>query len=219
MKRRNGKAATSSNPTATNYNAMQFAYEHFNLQLFGDQLPPCLITLQRKNKAYGYFAGERFGATVGKDVTDEIALNPTHFADRGTEKVLSTLVHEMVHVWQHHFGTPPRKSYHNKEWAEKMHAVGLTPSSTGEPGGNETGQKVSHYVADGGAFAKSCAGLLGHGFKLPYIERWSEDDQKKAKKKAESKTKFTCEECDANAWGKPNLHIICGDCDVAMVAA
>ena len=55
-----------------------------------------------------------------EETTDEIALNPATFHDRTAEEILSTLVHEMVHLWQHHFGTPSRASYHNREWAAKM---------------------------------------------------------------------------------------------------
>jgi hypothetical protein len=45
--------------------------------------------------------------------------------------ILSTLVHEMVHVWQETYGNPSRRGYHNRQWAEKMREVGLQPSSTG----------------------------------------------------------------------------------------
>ena len=109
------------------------AYDFFNMGLFSGALPPCLITMQRRKGSYGYFSGERFHNTANhEEVTDEIALNPMHFATRTPEQVLSTLVHEMVHLWQHHYGTPPRKSYHDKEWAAKMREVGLIPTATGE---------------------------------------------------------------------------------------
>ena len=55
-----------------------------------------------------YFAGGRFGTRDGQEVTDEIALNPSHFRHRTTEQSLSTLVHEMTHLEQHHFGKPSR---------------------------------------------------------------------------------------------------------------
>jgi len=99
-------------PTEQAYTELQHAYDFFNRQLFNGQLPPCLITLQRKNRTYGYFSGERWDDKAGA-IIDEIALNPVHFATRSTDDVLSTLVHEMVHLWQHHFGKPSRSSYHN----------------------------------------------------------------------------------------------------------
>src|SRR5262245_14971271 len=35
-------------------------------------------------------------------------------------QILSTLVHEMVHGEQHHYGKPSRGGYHNKQWADWM---------------------------------------------------------------------------------------------------
>ena len=118
--------------------------------------------MQRHKGAYGYFSGERF-ASAGNpsEITDEIALNPTHFATRSPAAVLSTLAHEMAHLWQYHFGKPSRTGYHNKEWAAKMREIGLIPSDTGEPGGKETGQRVTHYPEEGGAFACACRFVPG----------------------------------------------------------
>ena len=112
-------------PTKKTYDGLNHAYAFFNDRLFGGRLPPCLITMQRSKKAYGYFAGGRFGTRDGREITDEIALNPSHFSSRTTEQSLSTLVHEMTHLEQHHFGTPSRNGYHNREWAGLMRAVSL----------------------------------------------------------------------------------------------
>ena len=38
------------------------------------------------------------------------------------------------------------------------------------------------------------------------------------RKKAASKTKYTCPGCEANAWAKPGTSLICGDCSEAMIA-
>jgi len=153
-----------TDPTRSTYDGLTEAYDFFNAHLFGGRLPRCLITMQRQKTAHGYFAVGRFGTVDGAEVTDEIALNPTHFRSRTTAESLSTLVHEMTHLEQHHFGKPSYNGYHNKQWAALMHAVGLVPSDTGAPGGKETGQKVSHYIAGGGLFDKVCAELMRHGF-------------------------------------------------------
>jgi predicted SprT family Zn-dependent metalloprotease len=163
-------------PTAKTYNSLDAAFDFFNDRLFGGRLPPCLITMQRSKKAYGYFAGGRFGARDGSQITDEIALNPSHFHERTTEQSLSTLVHEMTHLEQHHFGKPSRGGYHNAEWSRMMLAVGLIPSDTGAPGGRMVGQRVSHYIVEGGPFARACAELVGQGFDALYVERWSEEE-------------------------------------------
>jgi hypothetical protein len=88
------------NPTALTYTSLSLAYDFLNMELFSGALPPCLITVQRKQGSFGYFSGERFQNTANQEeITDEIALNPAHFATRSPEQVLSTLVHEMVHLW------------------------------------------------------------------------------------------------------------------------
>jgi hypothetical protein len=207
-------------PTQETYSALQAAYEHFNRELFGGALPECLITLARKEKrVYGYFWGQRFEEIGGGQRTDEIAMNPRHFKRRSIEQVLSTLAHEMAHQWQEHAGAPSRKGYHNRQWAEKMESIGLMPSDTGEPGGRKTGQRVSHYIVPGGPFARVCAVLLSDGFRLAWgeIVAEAEDGGNGGKGKA-TRVKFTCPDCGANAWGKPGLNLICGDCRVRMEA-
>ncbi|MCA0248245.1 MAG: SprT-like domain-containing protein [Proteobacteria bacterium] len=213
------------NPTNRTYGGLDRAYDFFNEQLFGGQLPRCLITMQRKKGSYGYFAAERFGRRVGKAmsgevqlVTDEIALNPSLFDTRMTDDTLSTLVHEMVHLWQHHYGEASRAGYHNREWSRRMLEVGLVPSSTGEPGGKQVGQKMTHYIAAGGAFSQACAGLRQTGFDAFYVELWDDAGrQKTKKKKAASKTKYSCPDCEVRAWAKPATSLVCGDCGVPLM--
>jgi predicted SprT family Zn-dependent metalloprotease len=205
-------AAPAVSPTITEgqYRTFQQAYDFFNAELFGKQLPDVLVTLQRHAKAYGYFSPERFVGRMEEEAAHELAMNPDHFG-RTDELILSTLVHEMVHVWQQALGTPPRKSYHDRQWAAKMKEVGLYPSDTGKPGGKETGQKVSHYVIEGGPFAKAFAKLEATGFKLRWQSRVTAGDPVR-KKKAASKTKYTCPACGTNAWAKPDTALICGEC-------
>jgi hypothetical protein len=150
-------------------------------------------------------------------VTDEIALNPAHFATRPPAEVLATLAHEMVHLWQHHFGTPGRGAYHNEEWAAKMRAVGLVPRSIDRPG-KETGQKVTHDILPGGPFDRTCGDYLETHDAILYQDRATDEAAKVRKKKAASKTRYTCPACDLNAWAKPGAHLVCGECEEVMAA-
>jgi predicted SprT family Zn-dependent metalloprotease len=207
----------TASPTRT-YTSLDAAYDHFNRELFGGALPPCLITMQRHKGAYGYFSGERFASLDdAQEVTDEIALNPATFARRTPTAILSTLAHEMAHLWQHHHGKPGRRGYHNREWAAKMRDIGLIPSDTGQPGGKETGEKVSHYIDEGGRFAGACAAYLATDAAILYHDRAGEGDAAR-RKKAASKTKYTCPACQANAWAKPDTKLVCGECDEKMQA-
>lgn len=197
------------------YLGLADAYQHFNKVLFENQLPSCLITVQRKKRCNGYFSSGRF-SSAGKEV-DEIALNPTQFDKRTPKQTLSTLVHEMVHLWQQHFGEPPKLAYHNKEWAHKMKQCGLYPSATGEPGGKETGARITHYIIKFNKFDRACDEFLKHGELTLYADNQSEVQRATAKKKADSKTKYSCEMCGLNAWAKPDSKIICGLCEELML--
>lgn len=162
---------SKTRPTKQVYEEIQTAFDYFNQELFDGKLPACLITLQRKSRTRGYFSAERFVSRDGHKV-DEIAMNPEFFAINSVEETLSTLVHEMVHLFQHHFGKPSRRRYHNEEWAEHMDKIGLGPSLTGEPRGNRTGEKVSHYIRPGGDFDRACEELLTNEYRLSWMDRF-----------------------------------------------
>ncbi|HBB7295500.1 TPA: SprT-like domain-containing protein, partial [Citrobacter freundii] len=106
-------------PTPETYDELQRAYDFFNEKLFSNELPPCLITLQREKRTYGYCSFKRFVGRESGYTVDEIAMNPVYFSIRTIKATLSTLVHEMVHQWQFHFGEPGRRGYHNKQWAAR----------------------------------------------------------------------------------------------------
>lgn len=163
-------------PTVETYTELQAAYTWYNERLFDGRLPFCLITYQREKRTMGYFSGARWASRKGGR-TDEIAINPWYFGTRPIEEVLSTLVHEMVHLWQEHFGEPGRRRYHNREWAEKMKAIGLHPSSTGRPGGRETGEHMSDYIVAGGRFIEATRALLETDFALSWYDRFPPPDE------------------------------------------
>jgi hypothetical protein len=194
--------------TPIEYSGLQGAYDGFNAALFEGALPDVFITYQRKAHSFGYFAADRFSGRVDKFGRHELALNPDGFISRSDKEICSTLVHEMVHVWQQVEGTPSAGSYHNREWAAKMKSIGLQPSSTGMVGGKETGQRMSHYVIESGAFDLSYERLAATGWKL----NLQSAHRPGPKGGVNSKTKFTCPTCGQNVWGKPGTAVLCMDC-------
>jgi len=160
-------------PTSELYDSLRIAFEHFNCSLFDSKLEKVIFTVQRQKGVMGYFAPDRWGNIKGKKC-HEIAINPSYIANSRLIEVMQTLVHEMVHCWQYRFGSPGRLYYHNKEWAYKMIEIGLMPSSTGEPGGNITGQHMGDYIIEGGQFLKSFSSLeTDKNFQLKWIDRKS----------------------------------------------
>ncbi|EAT3032355.1 sprT domain-containing protein [Salmonella enterica] len=229
---------STASPTIQAYGELQAAFEHYNAALFDGQLPHCLITMQREKRTYGYFSSRRFANRHEKTMTDEIAMNPSYFGVVPLLEILQTLVHEMAHAWQFHFGEPGRRGYHNKEWADKMEAIGLMPSDTGKPGGKKTGEKMADYAIDGGPFMQATEALLKTDFRITWFDRHPPagteiaaifgdadegDDndggliQPAPAGNKSNRDKYRCPCCGAQAWGKPGLKLLCGndDCNAA----
>lgn len=120
----------------------------------------------------------------------------------------------MCHQWQFYFGTPSRKGYHNWEWATKMIEIGLQPSSTGEPGGRQTGQSMSDYIISGGKFD-----IVAGAFILKNKLEWNSIRETAKEKKTRTKTreKFTCPDCHQACWGKKTANLMCGICEKHMI--
>jgi len=208
------------NITSTAYNRLEELYNFLNDTFFEGKLPSCLITLQRTARAEGFFKKDSFLDRQDPGVqVDEISLNPSVFRFRSDMEISSTLAHEMAHLWQYHFGKPGNKGYHNREWGNKMEAIGLMPSATGAEGGKKTGQKMSDYIIQGGIFEKQLNQYLHD---KPCV-RWQigltvEKGtvvvlQEKPKKK---KVKYHCPSCKQAAWAKPDAKFICGNCEIPM---
>lgn len=221
----------TGNPTEETACELQLAYDFFNKVLFDGILPPCHLTLQRKHGAAGYFCASRF-INGEMQVTDEIALNPAYFALQSAEEQYSTLVHEMTHLWQQHFGHPGRGRYHNREWAEKMESIGLMPSDTGLTDGKKTGDHMSDYVITGGLFQQAANFLVARGCEITWRDRAGDEGapvttapgvagEPNANTKRggrSNRLKFTCPGCSQNAWAKPTARLNCGYCSISMIA-
>lgn len=227
----------SDRPTPQTYAELQQAFDFFNDRLFDGKLPPCLLTLQREKRTHGYFSAKRFIHRDGTTYTDEIALNPSFFSVVPPMEIMQTIVHEMVHCWQYHFGKPGRRGYHNQEWANKMEEIGLTPSSTGRPGGAKTGEKMNDYPTPGGKFVRLCEELLGDSkFVLSWYDRFPPEsisspgqgsgqvktvgvpaaielgiEVPQVKKNKTNRQKLRCPNCGNQAWCKPGMKLLCGE--------
>jgi hypothetical protein len=199
-------------PTEQTYVPLLLAFTHFNRDLFAGALPDCLITLQRQANTLGYFSLGKFAAIDGDARADEIALNPAHFRVCTPKDVCSTLVHEMAHLWQAHFGKPPRSGYHDRQWATAMRRIGLEPLSAD---GKGTGYSVSHIIVEGGLFDLSYSNFEATGETLRWGDAFLSHGNEPRKPKRET---FVCPNCDQKVLGVPKTKVTCGWCDLPMVA-
>jgi SprT-like family len=210
-------------PTADQFGAYRAMFQHFNRELFGGVLPEPLLNLSRASrKTVAFFAPDRWEGEGGA-TAHEISLNPAYLGRGSARETAQSLVHEMVHDWQHIYGTPSRQGYHNRQWSRKMLDIGLEPlnAKTGMPAMG--GQNMSDRVVEGGPFSIAFATLPPQAL-LPWssmearppgtAEPGSEpqgegDEGAEPVPPSRNKLKYTCPNCATNVWGKPGLVIVC----------
>jgi hypothetical protein len=223
MQRIKRKSPPRAKLAESHYQQLARAYEHFNATLFDGILPPVegtaeakdaevvlIFTAARKANSMGYFAPDRWDQRSGDGKTvHEINVNPDSMYNKPDDDICSTVVHEQVHLWQHlHADNPPNRAYHNREWSNKMIAIGLMPSNTGMPGGKTVGAKMSHYIIRGGAFAKAFKQLADTGFKFELESKAYAAKERKPS----SKNDFVCRHGHQKCWGKDSLALSCNTC-------
>lgn len=181
-------------PTKEFYNLFVHIYEHYNKTLFDGILNNPMIIVTRKSSVAGYYSPRRWTDFSKTELVDEIAINPEIFSKNPINEICQTIVHEMCHQWQHNFGKPSRSGYHNKEWADKMEEIGLMPSTTGDVGGNKTGQNMSDYILTGGLFESSTKNLISEDiFKKLYF------DTNNSSKQFNNEQEFSVSEVNLNS--------------------
>ena len=156
----------------TQAEAFHLAYNYYNYILFQGKLNDCIITFGHSSmrKISGCYCCNRWEDRNGEISLSEIFLNPKALS-RDLIHVFSTLVHEMAHHYQYMFGNPGRAikyGYHNLEFRNMMLDIGLQTSSTGIPGGQETGVRMSHYILENGAY-KSAFDTMPKEIVYPFV--------------------------------------------------
>ena len=218
------QAIPRTSPTSQ-FQVLHAAFDHFNRDFFGGTLPHVMLTMDRsRRKAIGVFSWNRFESRKGEGTTHEICLNPKKFKGVSDEDVLSTLLHEMIHLWQFEFARGSRSSYHNREWADKMESLGLIPTDTGKLGGKRTGTSITHLIVEGGPFQESARRFLekeqvSWEFMLSFA---SPHPHPKVKKSNVEKAKrlvvdHTCPRCGMVAKAPEIAFLICGVCQEKML--
>ena len=95
------------------------AHARLNAERFRDALKPVSIRISRRMvRRLGHYAPGAHGSGP------EIAVSARHIRRDGEARVLETLLHEMVHQWQHEQGLPID---HGSDFRRICLAVGATP--------------------------------------------------------------------------------------------
>lgn len=194
------------NPAKQLSDSHQFAFDYFNSTLFGGTLPDCVLTLTRKAGTNGYFYPDSWLNTKG-EIANEIALNPE--ALDNPREAMASLCRQMVSLWQHCYGKskPKKWNYSNKEWANKMREIGLTPV------GEEVGYNVEYCIDEKGNFEKAFERVPTEILSPWKVRPQCGSEERESKKKV----KYNCPQCGLNTWGKSGLRLACEPCNTSLV--
>jgi hypothetical protein len=190
-------------------------FNFFNDELFESELDKNRVILNCSRTAgrstlgfYMGFLSDNRGAWIekdGKDQKAEISMNPAKMVGFSFEEIMATFVHELCHFWQDLYGSPGKNGYHNKQWAEKMIAVGLTPVNNKSPS-KITGLSMYHSIIQDGAFSQAFK-KMPESLKLPFIGLSQHRPTSQTGYK-----KWKCPSCKQICRAKESACIACGSC-------
>jgi len=188
------------------------AHAYFAEHLFNDSLYDAMVTISRRKGAFGYF----FPSAFMKDgiQIDEIALTPSSLG-RSSLESLSTLAHEQVHQWIHHYDKPAVNGYHTMRWANKMLSIGLKPYCITDVT-KMTGYKCSHDIVNGGLFEEVANKFISLRGDIP-LENQSNNTGKRIVT-VKKRPIVSCPTCKSKMSLPKDLNItvICNNCGIEM---
>ena len=187
-----------------------------NSRYFGSMLEKPVITIQSTPKAYGHFTVKDTWHVWdgGRDTMKKEINIGAGTIDRPVYEVAATLLHEMVHFYNHIHGIKDVSSngmYHNKRFKEAAEKRGLIIEKH-----NTYGWTVTHPSPG------LCKWLDENGFtdiKMGRIENWKQDGTNgngDITKKKSSTRKYKCLSCGISVRATKEVRIMCIDCNMKM---
>ncbi len=217
----------------TNYQrSVQFlnkVFQYANNDLFENELPVPVITIQSSPKSYGHFVADSKAWTIDNgDGTKRGAYEINISAgtlNRPIENIVCTMIHEMVHLYCHIRGlrdTSNGNQYHNKTFKAEAEKRGLNITNGGYIGWSVTEPTerildfcIEHQLEDIriNRTEYNALAFIGGGSK-------SGGNIPTGTVKKGNSFKWICPCCNATVRStKPTVNIICGDCEVHFVRA
>ena len=197
-------------------------YRQLNADKFNNELDEPIITIMSTPSAYGHVT---CGKVWRSKDTSRYELNiGAGTLDRPIENVVSTLLHEMVHIYnlQHDIQDCSRgNTYHNKRFKEKAESVGLVIEYDKRIGWSVTSPSESliEYICTQGwedilmNRQESIRIRTGGG------KATDGDSEGAPSKKPSSTRKYQCPCCGMSVRATKTVNILCGDCHEQMLVA
>lgn len=196
-------------------------YRQLNKDKFNNELEEPIITIQSTPRAYGHVTCGRVWKS--KDCQRYELNIGAGTLDRPIENVVSTLLHEMVHIYNlmHNIQDCSRgNTYHNKKFKEKAESVGLVIDCDPKYGWTITSPSddLVLYICDKGwtdiqmnrgEFSRVSVGTAAG----------NASGTEKPPKRPSSTRKYICPKCGMSVRATKTVNILCGDCSEKMVVA
>lgn len=186
------------------YEVLYKAFDLFNEHYFDNELPSCVITLQKKRENnYGHFVSEpTWFNQKSDDETYEININPINM-NRKPVEILSTLLHECVHYYCTLNNLKDIKSNkHSTVYKEVAESNGLHVEYD-----DKLGWAITELTEESIELIKDLIEEYKNDFWYMYVPK------KEVKK---TQFKFICPQCGAKIYGKMETDVYCGQCGVQL---
>ena len=212
------KNLTSYNRVAGYLNKI---FDLLNAEYFENELSRPTITIQSTPKAYGHFTlrDDTWTSTIGN--THEINIGAGTLA-RPIENIAATLLHEMVHYYNHVKGVQDcsrGNTYHNRRFKEAAESRGLQISHSEKNGWSitePTEELIDFIIANG------LTDILinrNEGYGLRVTGTGSHDGTEGGGPKPSSSRKYICPCCGNSVRATKLVRIACLDCNEQMIEA
>lgn len=197
------------------------AFQLFNKELYNNELPEPSILIQnrgnKKNVMGWCTTSKEWNDTINKEKKYEIAII-SDYLYRGMLPVLSTLLHEMAHLYDLQNGIQDVSrsgTYHNKNFKTVAESHGLLIEH--DKGIGWSLSKLQSSTID--LIKKS--NINEEAFSLikiiPKVNDDEEGEEGEDTKSKSSTRKYVCPKCGNIIRASKEVNVICGDCNVPFV--
>lgn len=190
-------------------------YRQLNQDFFGGELETPIITIQSTPRAYGHVTCSRIWRR--KDTACyELNIGAESLA-RPIENVVSTLLHEMVHIYHLMNGIQDcsrGNTYHNKKFKAKAESVGLHieyDTRIGWSITSPTEELIDYIIAQGWSDIQINRG----GVPKPDLDG-SGTEGTTGTRKPSSTRKYMCPKCGISCRATKDIRILCVTCAQEM---
>lgn len=195
-------------------------YRQLNIDKFDGKLEEPVITVMDTKGAYGHVTCSKVWRT--KDATRYELNIAAGTLSRPIENVVSTLLHEMVHIYcmaNNIQDTSRGTTYHNKRFKEQAEKVGLIITYDKRIGWSITAPSeslIDYIIEQGWTDILMNRGIARKD--LTGASPTSPDDAgEESPKKPSSTRKYICPSCGMSVRATKDVRIKCMDCDELMI--